>query len=162
LFHFSITTLLIATTLVAVIIALPTRSALKQRHGRQWVAAQRGHVWFEPSDSAESSDMGSKLAQLLPDFIVSTLGIDFFKTVKGVMFDCDELVDVAPIQNLPSAQTAVVNIEIADQIDFTPLADLPELSSIHFTKWSFITEQQLYDLERLLPKVEIISETYLR
>jgi hypothetical protein len=91
--RFSIRTLLIVTAIVSVAVALPIRAAVKQRQGRQWVAAQNGHVWFEYRRGRESKGEGSKPELGVPDFLVSVFGIDAFNTVTGVMFDCNELDD---------------------------------------------------------------------
>ena len=44
--RFSLRTLLIATAVMAVLMALPIRRAIDQKRGREWVASQNGHVSF--------------------------------------------------------------------------------------------------------------------
>lgn len=158
--RFSIRSLLIATAVVAVFAAMPVRSAISQRHGREWIAAQRGHVIFEHNYGRESAwyEGGSSLK--VPSLAVDLLGMDLFNPVTAVIFDCEELTDIQPLTNIRSLRTIHINIEVADDLDFTPLADLPELRSIHFTEWSSVTSQQLDALRQLLPDAEIVSDTY--
>ncbi|WP_164103403.1 hypothetical protein [Candidatus Laterigemmans baculatus] len=158
--RFSIRSLLIATAVVAICAAMPVRRAILQRQGREWVAAQRGHVILKHNYGRESEwyDAGSALK--VPQFAIDLLGIDAFNPVTELIFDCDQLTELKPLTDLRSLQSIVVNIEMADGIDFTPLADLPHLRKVHFTEWSFVTKEQLDALRELLPDVEIVSDSH--
>ncbi len=157
--RYSIRSLLIATAVTAVFAAIPIRRAILQRHGREWVAAQRGQVIFEHNYGRESEwyDAGSMLK--VPAVAIDLLGIDLFNPVTAVIFDCEELTDLQPLAGMSSLRTIHINIEMADDIDFTPLADLPRLRTVYFTKWSFVTPQQLDALRQLIPDAEIVSDS---
>ncbi|MEQ1904502.1 MAG: hypothetical protein ABL888_09980 [Pirellulaceae bacterium] len=158
--RFSIRTLLIVTTITAIVLALPIRGAIRQRQGREWVAAQRGRVSFQHNYGQNFRGENIKAGSNLIGLGIAIFGIDLFDTVTGIVFDCDTLVDLAPLRYLPSVRVIGINIDMADEIDFSPLTKLPELEEIHFTKWTNLNEQQLDFLERLLPNVEIISESH--
>lgn len=154
---FSIRSLLIFTLLVAVFLALPLGRAVNQKSGREWVANQRGHVFFEHEIDDEPGQYSSPY---VPQFFIRLLGVDFFDPVRCVVFDCDELVDLRPITRMPTLHTIVINIEMADDIDLSPMEELPNLKEVHFTEWSFVTKEQIDKLRRLMPHAKIISETH--
>ncbi len=60
-----------------------------------------------------------------PQWIVDALGIDFFDTVKTVTLDNVEVKDLSPITDLRGLRGLNIIIEIDDQLDFSPLAELP-------------------------------------
>ena len=154
---YSIRSLLILTLLVAVSIAIPIRRAENQRIGRQWVDSQRGHVFFEHEILDESSPHS---VPHVPQFLIRVLGIDFFNPARCVVFDCDPLVDLKPISKMTTLQTIVINIEMADDIEFAPLEQLPNLEEVHFTEWSSVSSEQLVRLRSRMPNVKFISETH--
>lgn len=155
--RFSIRTLLIVTFLVALVVAMPHRQAAKQKRGRAWVAAQRGHVFFK-----HSIDTTTKQAAIpyVPNFVVSLIGVDYFNSVTGIHLDCEELHNFAALTDVQTLECLSINIELADSIDFSPLKELPNLKEIHFSKWSLLTAKQLAELQVLLPNVQIISEEH--
>ncbi len=159
--RFSIRTLLIVTALVAVAVALPIRRAILQHYGREWVAAQRGHVGFKHNYESKHPALRKKAdsSRAFMRYLIAVFGVDLFDKVTSVVFDCDELVDLAPLRNLPWVETIMINIDMADEIDFSPLAEMPRLREIHFTKWSNLTEKKLIEVRDLLPHVEIHAET---
>ena len=158
--RFSIRTLLIATTIVAIVLGFPIQGAIRQRQGREWVAAQRGRVSFRHNYSQEYRGKVINTGSHLIGLGIAIFGIDLFDTVTGVVFDCDTLVDLAPIRCMPSLRIIVINIDMAEEIDFSPLTKLSDLQEVHFTKWSNLTLQQLIEIESLLPNVNIISEAH--
>ncbi len=96
--RFSLRTLLLATAIIAVLIALPTRRAIEQKRGRDWVASQNGRVTMSVSKNynqitGQWADSDSLPA---PRWIVDALGIDFFDTVELVTLDNMEVKDLSP------------------------------------------------------------------
>lgn len=131
-----------------------------QRQAREWVATQRGHSLFRYGYRDETLSYETVSDLNVPDFLVRILGIDVFNPVDTVVFDCDEVTTFAPLTGMTSIQNIHVNIEMADDIDFTPLSELPRLKSLSFTEWSFLTDSQLSELRVLLPHVNIVSEAH--
>ena len=158
--RYTIRTLLFATLLIAVFVARPLHHARLQRQAREWVSTQRGHTLFEYGYGLETQWYKTDSELGVPDFLIRTFGIDAFNPVKTVIFDCDELTTVEPLTGMVSLRNIHVNIEMADDIDFAPLAELPGLESIHFTEWSFLKDSQLSELRVLLPHVNIVSEAH--
>ncbi len=158
--RYSIRTLLFATLLIAVFAARPLHRARMQRQAREWVSTQRGHSLFKFGYGSETQWYETDSDLVVPDFLVRTLGIDAFNPVNSVIFDCDELTTLEPLAGMLSLRNIHVNIEMADDIDFTPLTELPRLQSIHFTEWSFLTDSQLSQLHVLLPHVSIVSDAH--
>ena len=158
--RYSIRTLLVATLLMAVFVAQPLRRAERQRQAREWVASQRGHYAFDYGYAEDAAWYETQSELMAPEFLIRMLGIDAFNPVTGVAFDCDELTTLKPLTGMTSLRTIGINIEMADDIDFSPLVDLPELQSVHFTEWSFVTESQLALIRSLLPNVDVASDVH--
>ena len=155
--RFTIRALLFLTFLVALVLAGPLRSASLQREGREWVAAQRGHFSFQYGlDSAN----GRYSIPYVPDCFVAWFGVDLFNPVRGVCLDCDTVEDLGPVSKLVGLKALAINIDMADDIDFAPLRELPRLEELHFTKWSGLTRDQFNELSASLPNVEIYSEAH--
>lgn len=155
--RFTILSLLLVTTLVALFLAGPVRRARQQLQGREWVASQRGHVTFQYELNRAT---GQYSIPFVPGFLVDLLGVDMFNPVRGVALDCATIEDFEPISNLTSLESLGIIIDMQDDIDFAPLTALPRLREIHFTEWSGITREQLTELRKSLPDVKIHSETH--
>ena len=158
--RYSIRTLLLVTLLTAVFMAGPLHRARLQREAREWVATQRGHSFFKYSYASDTQRIGTGSNVFVPGFVVRLLGVDTFNPVEAVVFDCDELTTLEPLVGMKSLRSIEVNIEMADDIDFPPLTELPRLRSIHFTKWSLLSESQLSEVRTLLPDVNIHSDVH--
>jgi hypothetical protein len=155
--RFTIRTLLVVTFLVAVFLALPFRKARMQMQGREWVASQRGHITFR-HELDRSTNRYS--IPFVPNWMVVLCGVDMFNPVVGVALYCETVEEFESISNLTSLESLGIIIDMADNIDFSPLQTLPRLKEIHFTEWSGITREQLNEVRELLPNVEIYSESY--
>ena len=154
--RFSLRTLLIATAVIALLMALPIRRAIEQKRGRDWVASQNGHVTMSVSSyynqvTRQWADSDSLPA---PQWIVDALGIDFFDTVKTVTLDNMEVKDLSPITDLRDLRGLNIIIEIDDQLDFSPLAELPKLRHLHLD-YTNISAERLAKLRELLPNVRV-------
>jgi hypothetical protein len=152
--RFSLRTLLIATAVVAVIMALPLRRAVVQKRGRDWVATQKGHVNFSHKYNAVTDVWDHRSKLLAPDWLVGALGIDFFDSVDSVVLDNTEVKDLSPITDLQSLRYLAIIIEIDDKLDFAPLADLPKLRHLYLD-YTNITAERLEKLRALLPHVRV-------
>jgi hypothetical protein len=155
--RFTIRTLAIVTFLVALSLALPFRKARMQREGREWVVTQRGHISFQYDANRPT---GRYAIPCVPDFLVDWLGVDMFNSVRGVCLDCETIEDFGPLSKLTRLESLGINIEMVDDIDFSPLMALPRLKEIHFTQWSGLTREQFTELSKLMPHVKIYSETH--
>jgi hypothetical protein len=155
--RFTIRTLIFATFLVALFFALPFRKARMQMEGREWVAAQRGHISFQ---YAVNRPTGRYSIPFVPDFLVDWFGVDMFNPVRGVCLDCDTIKDFGPVSKLSGLESIGINIDMADDIDFSPLKTLPRLKEIHFTQLSGLTQEQFTELCKFLPDVKVYSETH--
>ena len=156
--RYTIRGLLLLTAIIAIFIAVPLHHARQQREAREWVASQRGHSIFK---YGYTNDEGAYLADNdlpVPTLAVKLFGIDAFDPVTAVIFDCDELVNFQPLTGIRTLEHITVNIEMADDIDFRPLKEIPRLRRIHFTKWAFLSPEQSNYLRDLLPDVEIVIE----
>ena len=105
--RFTIRTLIFATFLVALFFALPFRKARMQMEGREWVAAQRGHISFQ---YAVNRPTGRYPIPFVPDFLVDWFGVDMFNPVRGVCLDCDTIKDFGPVSKLSGLESIGINI----------------------------------------------------
>lgn len=154
--RFSIRTLLIATTVLALLMVVPIRRAIEQKRGRDWVDSQNGHVILSCSgyynDVTDQWDDSDSL--LAPEWFVEVLGIDFFDTVDTVVLDNMVVKDLSPITDLRSLRQLAIIIEIDDQLDFSPLAELPKLRHLHLD-YTNISAERLAKLRERLPTVRV-------
>jgi len=153
-FRYSLRALLILTTIVAVISAMPIRQAYEQRKAREWVAGQGGHIIFahEYNATTQTSDHQAELK--VPEFLVSLLGIDFFASVDGVILDNQLLYDLQPLTGLSDLRHLGIFIDIDDDLDFSPLAKLGSLEALTLG-YTNISEKRLENIRKLLPDVEV-------
>lgn len=100
--HFSIRALLILTTGVAILMALPLSRAVAQKRGRDWVATQKGRVSFSHNYNPATDTWDHKAKLHAPDWLIGALGIDFFDSVDTVVLDNTEAKDLSPIIDLRS------------------------------------------------------------
>ena len=152
--RFSIRTLLIATAVIAVLLALPIRRAIVQKRGREWVASQNGHVSFSHKYNAITDQWDHGATLRAPRWLIDALGIDFFDTVDTVVLDNTEVKDLSPITDLQSLRQLAIVIEIDDSLDFAPLVALPKLSHLHLD-YTDISAERLAKLRALLPNVRV-------
>ena len=152
--RFSLRTLLIAMAILAVFMALPIRRAIVQKRGREWVASQNGHVSFSHKYDASTDQWDHDASLTAPDWLIDTLGIDFFDTVDTVILDNMEVKDLSPISDLQGLRQLAIIIEIDDNLDFTPLTGLPNLRHLHLD-YTDIDAERLAKLRNLLPNVRV-------
>ena len=62
--------------------------------------------------------------------------------------------DLRPIKDLRELRALGIMIEIDDQLDFSPLCDLPQLKHLHLD-YTDISAERLEQLRRLLPHVRV-------
>jgi hypothetical protein len=98
----SIPTLLIATAVIAVLMALPLRRAIVQNRGREWVASQKGHVTFSHKYNAVAGEWDNDASLRLPVWLIDTFDIDFFDSIDTVVLDNMEVKDLSPVTDLQS------------------------------------------------------------
>jgi len=154
MFRFSLRTLLILTLLFAVLLALPTRRAITQKRGRDWVAAQGGYVTFAHQYDRVSGEYDQDAELQAPAWLIDLLGIDFFDSVHTVVLDNTMVADLQPIADLRDLRRLAIIIEIDDQLDFAPLADLPRLRDLHLD-YTQISAQRLASVRAQLPQVRV-------
>ncbi|QEG42248.1 hypothetical protein [Roseimaritima ulvae] len=152
--RFSLRTLLIATSVIAVLMALPIRRTIEQKRGREWVASQNGRVSFSHKYDALTRQWDNNASLPAPEWIIDTLGIDFFDTVDTVVLDNMEVKDLSPITDLHSLRQLAIVIEIDDKLDFSPLAELPKLRHLRLD-YTDISAERLATLRALLPNVRV-------
>ncbi|XZE52542.1 hypothetical protein SH139x_004242 [Planctomycetaceae bacterium SH139] len=152
--RFSLRALLIATAVMAVLMALPIRRAIVQKRGREWVAAQNGHVSFSYKYDAQSDQWDHNASLPAPEWLIDALGIDFFDTVDTVILDNMEVEDLSPITDLRGLRQLAIIIEIDEKLDFAPLAELPNLRHLHLD-YTDIDAERLAKLRQLLPNVRV-------
>jgi hypothetical protein len=150
----SLRTLLIATTVLAVLMALPIRRAIEQKRGREWVASQNGRVSFSDKYDALTDQWDHNASPPAPEWLIGALGIDFFATVDTVVLDNMEVNDLSPITDLHSLRQLAIYIEIDDKLDFAPLAELPKLQLVYLD-YTDISAERLAKLRDLLPNVRV-------
>ena len=132
---------------------------MNQSRGRAWVAAQRGHVSFQYRYDRQTQKHD---VPFVPSLFVDLLGGDFFNPVRGVVLDCDVITDFKPITDLQSLETLMVNIDMVENIDFSPLEKLPSLRILHFTEHTILTKRQLKTLQQRLPNTKVTSKAHPR
>ena len=158
-FRYSLRTLLILTTIVAVISALPIRQAYEQRKAREWIAGQGGHInfghiTFAHKYNATTQTYDHQAELKVPEFLVSLFGIDVFDSVIGVILDREIVHDLQPLANLSDLRSLAIMIEIDDALDFSPLAKLNSLESLTLG-YTNITPKRLEKVRKLLPGVRV-------
>ena len=152
--RFSLRTLLIATTVIAALMAIPIRRAIEQKRGREWVASQNGHVYFSHKYNALMDQWDHHASPPVPAWLVDALGIDIFDTVDTVVLDNMEVKDLSPITDLQSLREFAIYIEIDDKLDFAPLAELRKLQVVYLD-YTDISAERLAKLRSLLPNVRV-------
>ncbi len=152
--RYSLRTLLIFTTIVAVISAMPIRQAYEQRKAREWVAGQGGHITFAREYNATTQTYDHQAELKVPMFLVSLFGIDAFDSVIGVILDREIVHDLQPLANLSDLRSLAIMIEIDDALDFSPLAKLNSLESLTLG-YTNITPKRLEKVRKLLPGVRV-------
>ncbi len=141
-FRYSLRTLLILTTIVAVISAMPIRQAYEQRKAREWVAGQGGHITFAHKYNATTQTYDHQAELKVPEFLVSLFGTDFFDSVSGVTLDNQMIHDLQPLTNLSGLRTLAIMTAIEDTLDFSPLAELSSLEEL-ILGYTNISEKRL-------------------
>ncbi|MGI9441038.1 MAG: hypothetical protein ACR2N1_01155 [Rubripirellula sp.] len=154
--RFSLRTLMLLTAGVAVLCALPVRRAYTQKRGRDWVVSQNGHITFSYKYDAAKQQWVHDATLPYPNWLIDALGIDFFTSVDTVVLDNKEVVDLSPITDLQNLRCLGIYIEIKNDLDFTPLSQLPHLRSLHLD-YTGISSAELERLRVLLPSVDVQS-----
>jgi len=154
--RFSLRTLLLLTTVVAVLCALPVHRAYTQKHGRDWVVSQNGHVSFAYKYDTDKEQWVHDATLPYPNWLVDAMGIDFFTSVDTVVLDNKEVVDLSPIVDLHHLRCLGIYIEIKQGLDFTPLSHLPHLQFLSLD-YTGISSDELERLRALLPDVRVVS-----
>ena len=148
---------MVVTLLVAVALVLPIRRAIQQEQGREWVETVRGRVVFKYPYNHKDDEFG---IVGIPEFMIHWFGIDLFNPVVGVVLDCEIVEDLSPLANLSMTESLLINIEMADDLDFSPLVKLPQLKELHFTEHSLVTRRQIEHLRHLLPGVNVTADEF--
>jgi len=152
--RFSLRTLLIVTAMFAVFVATPLRRAAIQKRGREWVAAQNGQVMFSYKYDPIADQWNHDERLRVPEWVVSLCGIDLFDSVDTVVLDNTLVTDLSPITDLQTLRNLAIVIEIAEDLDFSPLAKLPRLQRLHLD-YTNISAERLAELRALLPNVRV-------
>ncbi len=80
------------------------------------------------------------------------IGHRLFDTVELVTLDNMEVKDLSTITDLRGLRELNIIIEIDEQLDFTPLAELPKLCHLHLD-YTNISAERLAKLRELFPNV---------
>ncbi|MEM9369310.1 MAG: hypothetical protein AAGD07_25295 [Planctomycetota bacterium] len=158
--RFSIRSLLIFTAVVGCLLAGPVNRARKQKEGRSWVAAERGHITFASSFDEVTQTFVHPKKPLAPAWLVRALGIDYFDSVHSIVLDCEEVDDLRPITNLSSLRFLGIMIEIDDDLDFGPLRELTHLEEVYLD-YTHISAERLAGLREMLPGVKVTATNHL-
>ena len=152
--RFSLRTLLWVTAAVAIFLAMPIRRAVMQKRGRQWVAMQKGHVTFSHKYNHATGEFDHRANLRTPIWLIQLVGIDFIDSVDTVVLDHTMVEDLTPIADLCDLRVPAIHIEIDDQLDFSPLCQLPGLRHLHLD-YTDISAERLVKLRALLPDVRV-------
>ena len=99
----------------------------------------------------------------VPGFFLDAIGPDFFNPVERLSFDFAIVDDLSRVAGFPELREINFNIEFGVDVDFSPLADLPNLKTITITELardvSNTFERDVDELKRLLPNVELILDS---
>ena len=151
---FSLRTLLVATAVAAVFLAMPIRRSVMQKRGREWVATQKGHITFSHKYNTSTDGYDHNAILRTPTWLINIIGIDFIDSVDTVVLDNTMVEDLTPITDLRDLRYLAIIIEIDDKLDFTPLVDFPKLRHL-YVDYPNISAERLAKLRALLPHVRV-------
>ncbi len=154
--RYTIRSLLLATLIIASLLAITFDRARSQKRGREWVAEQNGHVTFSHKYDPTTRSYDHSAALLTPPWMVDLMGIDFFDSVDSVILDNQTVVELNSITDIRSLRTLAIVIEIDDDLDFSPLLKLRKLERLYLD-YTGIDAQRLMRLRQLLPHVDVDS-----
>lgn len=152
--RFSLRSLLVLTAIIAVLLAIPFRRAKEQQRARQWVASQKGHISFAYEYDPTTDQFNRNAKPAVPEWLIDRFGIDLFVSVDTVILDNTYLEDLTAISGLRDLRSLAIIIEIHDDLDFEPLAELPKLRHLHLD-YTGITAERLAKLRKLIPHVRV-------
>ena len=156
-FQVSLRFFFILTVVVALILVMPVQRSLIQKRGRVWVDSQNGHVTFAHKYDAVAEQYNHDLELPAPGWLVGILGIDIFDSVDAVVLDNKVVVDLSPLTDLRKLRSLGIMIEIDEQLDFSPLAELKNLECLHLA-YTGISAERLIELQELLPWVKVTAD----
>jgi hypothetical protein len=152
--RFSLRTLLVLISLFVVICGMQVHQARKQGAARKWVAEQGGHITFAHKYNSRTQSYDRRTELAIPDWLVTVFGIDLFDSVDAVILDNKTVSDLRPLTDLPKLRSLAIFIDIDDELDFSPLAELGNLEEV-VLGYTGITDVRLRELQNLLPQVHI-------
>ena len=151
--RYSLRFVMVLTLVLAICLALPVKSVLRQKAGRQWVNSQNGHVLFAHQFDPKTNQYDHS-ARPAPEWLVDLVGIDWFTSVLSITLDNQLITDLTPVVELQSLQSIHICIEIDDDLDFSPLARLPHLQELTLM-YTNLSESELETLRQQLPGVKV-------
>lgn len=152
--QYSLRVVLFIGLVIGLLLTFPVRRVIKQKAGRDWVAAQNGHVVFGYQFNSETGAYDHRAEPPAPRWLIEVVGIDWFTTVEAVTLDNRTVEDLKPLQNLKSLKSLAIMIDIDDELDFRPLTRLSHLQNLQLD-YSNISDEQREKLKQLLPQVRI-------
>lgn len=150
--------MLLSVVAIALLLAYFVLPAQSQYRSRQWVESQRGRVVLTPDYRAEGGWYVASGYSPLPKFIVNTVGIDMFVSVKSVVLDCEEVHDLSGLGGMNRMESLYINQFVHDEHAFKALRRLPRLKTVTLSKWSGLSTEEIAVISKSLEGVEIVVE----
>lgn len=152
--RFSLRTLLILTTLIAVTCGMQFHQARKQGTAREWVAEQGGHITFAHKYNSRTQSYDQRTELAIPTWLVNVFGMDLLDSVDAVVLDNKTVYDLRPLTNLPKLRSLAIFIDIDDELDFSPLTELGNLKEV-VLGYTGIADVRLNELQNRPPHIRI-------
>jgi hypothetical protein len=123
------------------------------------VLKERGHVTYDFGLVLSDASYLKGEEPPVPKWLHELLGVDFFATVRFVNLDCYEIIDLAPLKNLPGLEGLALNNSVHDGTDLTPIMSLGRLKELHLN-YTGLKPAQLEPILAANPNLQIASATH--
>jgi hypothetical protein len=153
----------VAIASVVCLLGLHFRYSQAQRSARAWVKSQDGFCYFKYDHDLRTDEHN---VPNVPSVLLKLLGPDFFNPVERVSFDFAIVNDLSQLEAFSELREINFNIEFGPDVDFSPLADFPNLSKVTLSEYtrdfSPCFDRDVSELRRLLPNVELVLDCHRR
>lgn len=146
-FRFSLSTLLVLTTILCLFLGVKVRQLRLQRLATTWVLDHGGTIVYERQVMDQPHVSRPDVGPPGPKWLRAVIGDDYFDTPYGIQFLRDPVGDISQLRSFPTLRTLAIYGDEVD--DITPLAELRELEALGLRCHSDCDLSPLKGLEKL-------------